>query len=207
MDDLETGDVLLFSSKGLSATLIKMFTKSIYSHLSIVWRCKVTNVLYSWEIGDVDPYISPIITTINTPSDCAHLMPLETKFYKYKNTHKVWVLKLKNNIGLTLDHNKFTEYICKTIGKRYNYNLMYGYVFNVFHFTDFKMLEKLSLSDSCICSDLILNTLEYLNIVEVKNRENIIAFYPKHFIEKYSNKFNFINGFYLMEPKLIINNK
>lgn len=208
---LKTGDVLIFSGTGVGAKAVQSFTKSKKSHISVVWKCPITKFLYSWETGETDFGSGPIISRELKNKDDAHLTMLQTKILNGEYTGEVYVHRLKNKNFYNFDdiETKMTNYIVKHIGTLYNYNIVPGWVLkhtqSMLHLTDFNFIN-LTLSNSLICSELVLKTLQYCDILDINKNVDLSAFYPCDFTE-INQYFKMKNGFYFEKEELIYDRK
>lgn len=117
IDDLENGDLLLFKGKNGGSKIVKTFTASDFTHVSIVWVCPITKKKYSWESTTANNVLH-----ITQPQKEIYagtrLTPLLPKLKAYQG--KVFVRKLKKPSTLSPRWDLFYDfYIANNLGRKY----------------------------------------------------------------------------------------
>jgi len=92
--ELKTGDVILFSGRGVVSAAIKLFTRSRYSHVGMVIRIEEWDIVLVMEsttltdVADVDEGI---------PRRGVQIVPLSTRIHQYDGS--VWIAPIKRRLN------------------------------------------------------------------------------------------------------------
>lgn len=184
MNILNTGDLIFFTTINSGGSSVKFFTLSNFTHVGIIYICPITNIIYIWEVGEASGS-KIVITRDKKATNASHLIPFDIKI-KSKYVKEIYIRKLITNEFI---QDKMTKFIAENIGKNYDYNLAFGYFKQGFIFTDFNLIQYLSIPEATICSELVIETYKYLDILKIRDFSTIKSYYPKHFsnIEKDTN--------------------
>ena len=98
---LNTGDILLFSGKGVISSMIQWFTRSQWSHVAMVIRSQELDMLLSWESTTLSK-VKDIRS--GTEKQGVQLVALSDRIYTYEGTIAIRQLK-----GVEVDPARMRE--------------------------------------------------------------------------------------------------
>ena len=108
-DQIKTGDILLFQGHGLFSWLIKLRTRSVYSHAGIVQRIKTNGHSRVWVIEALEPF-------------GVRLFPLQR--YLLNGDDIDWYQIVDPNVS----GEKIADYAIEQVGDHYSFRgLFYGF--------------------------------------------------------------------------------
>ena len=194
-EELDTGDIVLFSGKGGISAGIKWFTNSKWSHVGMVVRLPEWDIVLLWESTTLSD-ISDITTGEETQG--VQLVPLSERLSKY--TGDACIRKLSINVTSEMK-NALSKLREELKGRPYEKNkieLIKAAYDGFFGENE----ENLS---SLFCSELVAEAYQRMGLIreDVKSNE----FTPKDFSSDSDKKFDLLKNASLSKEIYIKTNK
>lgn len=197
IENCQTGDLLLYSSKSWYSYFIEMLGWSKYSHVSMIlkdpiWINENLTGLYIFESGGENT--NDVIKNKNVFG--VQLIKLEDGLKEYMNKSNGYVYYVKNNFERTENfYDKFKQIILNNDGKPYDLHLIdwIGARFNL------KIIKREDIR--FFCSALVAYTFTQINFLSEDTDWTIVS--PKDYSYYEKHRLNFVNC--TLEPEKIIN--
>jgi hypothetical protein len=193
IDNCQTGDLLLYSSRCWYSYIIETLGWSKYSHVSIIVRDASTNELYIFESGGEN-----VIDVIKDKKIFGvQLIKLEDALKVYQSESNGCVYYVKNNFERTNEFNeKIKKIIIDTDGKPYDLHLI-DWIGARF---DLKIIKREKIR--FFCSALVAYTFTLLNFLSDDTDWTIVS--PREYSYYEKSRLKFINCD--LEPERLIRN-
>ena len=198
IEQCQTGDLLLYSSKSWYSYFIEVLGWSKYSHVSMIikdpiWINPNMTGIYIFESGGEDKNINDVIKDKNIFG--VQLIKLEDGLKEYMNGTNGYIYYIKNNFERTDSfYDKLKKIIIDNDGKPYDLHLIdwIGARFNL------KIIKRENIR--FFCSALIAYTFTNINFLLENTNWTIVS--PKEYSYYEKHRLNFINCI-LDQEKLI----